>query len=386
MSEWLLQRGKGKTIGPFATDEIVEGIRAGEIPPETRVADPGGKQWVALGEVAPFAEALRARGAAPIDAREHDATDAQTANPQTPERPSAASAVTATPSARRPLRVAFGAATARGQARLRVAAGALTVAGLGALGLGASPLARSIFHARPALRDLSSVGGAALLVGAGLVLAGERLDRRGAQVGSATARGATVIAALTVLAATALAMREVASSSARVRLAIALTGAVAALLALVAIALTGAVAALLALVAIALGWPAFRIPARGRAASLARGAAVALLSSLALGGAIARARRALDVIYVRDPLDAPAFRDAPSVTAWLDAEPAGATRVDVVGGLVDAAVPIPCGSRARLVDRPAGGIAEIELLDGPERGARLFVPARATTPEPPRCR
>jgi hypothetical protein len=371
MSEWLLQRGKGKTIGPFATDEIVEGIRAGEIPPETRVADPGGKQWVALGEVAPFAEALRARGAAPIDAREHDATDAQTANPQTPERPSAASAVTATPSARRPLRVAFGAATARGRARLRVAAGALTVAGLGALGLGASPLARSIFHARPALRDLSSVGGAALLVGAGLVLAGERLDRRGAQVGSATARGATVIAALTVLAATALAMREVASSSARVRL---------------AIALTGAVAALLALVAIALGWPAFRIPARGRAASLARGAAVALLSSLALGGAIARARRALDVIYVRDPLDAPAFRDAPSVTAWLDAEPAGATRVDVVGGLVDAAVPIPCGSRARLVDRPAGGIAEIELLDGPERGARLFVPARATTPEPPRCR
>lgn len=376
MSEWLLQRGKGKTIGPFTTAEIVEGLRVGEIPEGTLVADLGGKEWLPLARVAPFAEAIRARaGAAAPPARTEPAEPAEAEQAAPLEgAPPRASSAPGHGAARRPLRVAFGAATKAGRRRVRLASLGLALAAAATLTLGLSPLGRDLFDLRRSLRDASTYAASAALVAALGALIGERRDRRGAHDGSALARGATLAALATALGCAALAAREAAPLVERARR---------------AVGLSAAVAIAVAAVALSLVWPAFRVPSRGRGGAVARSALVALAATGLLGAALVQLRRARDVLYVRDPLDAPAFADARSMEAWLDAEQAGAARLALVAPLLERAVPLPCDARVRFVAEggsDAGAVRQVELLDGPSRGARLFVPRRATSPAPRGCR
>jgi hypothetical protein len=398
VSEWLLQRGKGKTIGPFSTEDIVDGVRAGEIPEDTFVSDPGAKGWIPLRDVAAFAEALEAKrsgaaageavgkgaakGAGPSLLHASAAPDVAVVGNVAEARPSATPArsfgTAPEAGARRPLRVAFGAATVRGRVRLVAAAGALLALGAADLGLGRSSLGLSLFDAFREVRDASMLAAAGALVGAVGVVVGRLRDRDGDPAGSAWARGATLIAALAAAVASSLALAAVRAST---PLALA-----ARRLVLVASGTQLVVAAL----ALALVWPAFRVPTRGRAAALSQAALVALTAVIALGALGARLSALFDVLYVCDPLDAPAFADADSLARWLDAERLGPRRLAEAAALLAPARPLPCEARVRFVrELPREGgepLREVELLDGPGRGARVFVARRATSPVAQTCR
>lgn len=401
MSEWLLQRGKGKTIGPFSTEEIVDGVRAGEIPEDTFVSDPGAKGWIPLRDVAAFAEALAAKRSgvaqsAPLGASTIRAAAARAATEVavvgklegklegkvtealSSAAPGRASVPGSDAGARRPLHVAFGAATVRGRVRLVVAAGALLALAVADVALGRSGLGLTLFDALREARHASMLAAAGAIVGAVGVVVGRLRDRKGDPAGSAWARGAALAAALIAVGASSLALAAARGST---------PFAIAARRLLVA-----ASAAQLSVVAIAfaLAWSAFRVPTRGRAAAIGRATLVALAAAVALAALGVRGSGEVDVLYVRDPLDAPAFADAESLARWLDAERLGPRRLGDAAALLAFARPLPCDARVRFVrELPREGgepLREVELLEGAGRGGRVFVARRATSPIPHSCR
>jgi hypothetical protein len=393
VTEWLLQRGKGKTIGPFSTEEIVEGVRAGEIPEDTFVSDPGAKGWIPIRDVAAFADALEARrssgpstsaavGSAIRASAARTAAEVAVVGKVAEALPPAAqgrsSVAGPEAGARRPLRVAFGAATVRGRVRLVAGAGALLALGVADLGLGRSALGLALFDALRDVRDASMLAAAGAIVGAVGVVVGRLRDRQGDPGGSAWARGASLVAALTATASSSLALAAARGSTpleiAARRLVVA----------------AAATQLTVALIAIVLVWPAFRVPTRGRAAAIGRAMLVAIAATVALGALGVRGAAAVDVLYVRDPLDAPAFADAESLGRWLDAERLGPRRLDAAVALLASARALPCDARVRFVrELPREGsepVREVELLEGTGRGARVFVARRATSPVPHSCR
>ena len=67
---WYIQRARSNPLGPFTTDEILEGLAQGEIPPDSLVREIAGTTWLPFAGVPEFADAvamLIARG-------DHDGT------------------------------------------------------------------------------------------------------------------------------------------------------------------------------------------------------------------------------------------------------------------------------------------------------------------------
>ncbi len=58
-ARWYIQRQRSKQLGPFSTEEIVEGLRTLEIPQDSVVNEIGGKQWLPLASVPEFAAVLK---------------------------------------------------------------------------------------------------------------------------------------------------------------------------------------------------------------------------------------------------------------------------------------------------------------------------------------
>jgi len=57
MDWWVTQSGQDP-VGPVTTELLLKGIDAGKVPIEALVCEVGGQSWRALGEVAPFADAV----------------------------------------------------------------------------------------------------------------------------------------------------------------------------------------------------------------------------------------------------------------------------------------------------------------------------------------
>src|SRR3954471_8283888 len=63
---WYLQRRNSRPIGPVPTEEVIDGIKSGDIPRDTMVCGVDSKQWMPLAGVPELAAALE--GKAPLPA------------------------------------------------------------------------------------------------------------------------------------------------------------------------------------------------------------------------------------------------------------------------------------------------------------------------------
>jgi hypothetical protein len=64
---WYIQRGRSDPLGPFTTDEIVEGLTHGEIPSDSLVREIAGTAWLPFAAVEDFRDALSMlRPASPV--------------------------------------------------------------------------------------------------------------------------------------------------------------------------------------------------------------------------------------------------------------------------------------------------------------------------------
>jgi hypothetical protein len=62
---WYLQRRNSRPIGPVPTEEVVEGIKSGEIPRDTMVCAADSKQWLPIASVPELAGALEGKPSLP---------------------------------------------------------------------------------------------------------------------------------------------------------------------------------------------------------------------------------------------------------------------------------------------------------------------------------
>jgi hypothetical protein len=62
---WYLQRRNSRPIGPVPTEEVIEGIKSGEIPRDTMVCAADGKQWMPIAGVPELAAALEGKPSLP---------------------------------------------------------------------------------------------------------------------------------------------------------------------------------------------------------------------------------------------------------------------------------------------------------------------------------
>ncbi len=350
---WHLQRGSSRSIGPFTTEEILDGVASGEIPRDAKVCAIDGKLWLPIDATPAFEHAFSGARAVPAVGALRDAHA---------HAPVAETAASPSEARRRPERRArlihVASATASG--------GAVAIVGLLAALLACVPsegLARLFDATRPLRASLALLGGLAFVFGVSALLGARRATKDDASL----ARAAFLPGVAVVLAAFVIRLPTDLATSAE------LARARVFILTIVATVVVGMVAHALSL--------------RRALVTRRRAVPIALLlvtaASILVGFGASSLAHLRDVVTVSGAVPVPLFVDEATAGRFAEAIRAGASGARALDSAFAEAVFVEPSVRMRVLDeerRPLAGavtgmgtavMQRVTVLDGPHRGRSL---------------